>query len=255
MLDQVHVCKASASPFASGGLRSFLEYRDLGVRDATEGRWRASLSRTREQMDGGTGIHRHVLDVQFIYVLNGSATFEYADFGEFAVVPGDCIYQPSTITHQQTWRSKDCVVMEVVSPAAFPTTDTGIEPYEEPLSDATVGKQAFSIVRAAETSYQPHQSNAWMRRRDLGIRDATGGRVTVQLNRMEDSFPGPQPMAACPRDFTLLFTLQGIGQMDLGERVVNLIPGDCVYLPRGYVHAFINMSDDYEYLEITSPGA
>ncbi|MDH3699979.1 MAG: cupin domain-containing protein [Alphaproteobacteria bacterium] len=250
-INRFSVSKASKSEFKADGLRPFLEYRDLGIKAATGGRWRASLSRSREAMPGGTGIHKHELGVQIVYVLNGSATFEYADYGEFTVIPGDCIYQPSGITHQQTDRTKDCVVLEVVSPGKFPTLETGIEKYVEPTSGPV---QKFSVVRAAETPYTAHPLRPWLLRRDLGIAHATGGRVNAHLSRCAEPMPGPTGLHRHDLDFQMVFILQGICEFDYGEHGVHtLLPGDCVYQPPGVPHDVLSRSDDCEILEITSP--
>lgn len=254
-MDRFHLSKGSRSRFAAKGLRDFLEYRDLGVADATGGRWRATLSHSRVDMPGGTGVHRHDLDVQLVYVLNGQATFEYAQFGPVTAIPGDCIYQPPGITHQQTDRSRDCVVLEVVSPAAFDTVDAAIEPYVEPRVESGDGAvQRFSVVHAAETPYSPHPHRPWLVRRDLGIAAATGGRVNAHLSRCERPQPGPTGMHRHGADFHLTFVLQGHCRVEFaGHGVHTLIPGDCVYQPRGVAHDVLERSDDCEFLEITSP--
>ena len=246
----INVNKNSQSRFVSDGLRSFLEYRDLGVKAATDGRWRASLSRSTAAMPGGTGTHRHRLDVQLIYVLNGSATFEYAQYGEITVISGDCIYQPSTIVHQQTDRTRDCVVLEIVSPAQFPTMDSEIEAYIEP-DDGPL--QRFSVVRAADVGYTAHPFRDWMVRRDLGIDAATGGRVVAQLSRISPTTAMQVESSVNDAPLYLLFGLQGFCRLRFeGGQEITLLPSDCITIAAGCSYELLECDPAFECLEVWS---
>ena len=62
------------------GLRSFMEYRDLGIEHATHGKFRAHVSRIKDHADGAhdmhtTGLHQHQCDFQMFYVLKGWMKF------------------------------------------------------------------------------------------------------------------------------------------------------------------------------------
>ena len=48
------------------GRRSFAEYRDLGVSDATGGFMRAQITSIKKGMTEPTGWHYHVCDAQFV---------------------------------------------------------------------------------------------------------------------------------------------------------------------------------------------
>ncbi len=63
--------KAGDTPWFSDGLRSFFEYRDLGVADATGGRVIAQLARAKEAPEKGTGWHRHTADFHIVIMLKG----------------------------------------------------------------------------------------------------------------------------------------------------------------------------------------
>ena len=58
-------------PSKAGGLRSFFEYRDLGLSEATGGRYHAQVIRASAPCEDGTGPHRHALEFQMVYVLKG----------------------------------------------------------------------------------------------------------------------------------------------------------------------------------------
>ena len=254
LINAFSISRAAESEFRADGLRPFLEYRDLGVKAATGGRWRASISHSLAAMPGGTGLHRHALDVQMIYVLQGRARFEYAQFGVVEVGPGDAVYQPSGIVHQQTDRTADCIVIEVVSPGDFPTRETEtIEEYVEP--DPGTGRvEKFWVSHAAQTPFTPHPLRPWLERRDLGIAAATGGRVNAHVSRCRAPMAGATGPHRHDLDFQMVYVLAGACRFDYGVHGVHdLTAGDCVYQPPGIVHDLLARSMDCEILEVTSP--
>lgn len=116
------VCFAKDSEFKSGGLRSAAEYRDLGVREATQGRFVAQVIRVaqRGQMDD-FGWHIHHADFRLLFVLKGWLTFRYpGKLGTFTLKAGDAIYQGPD-PHIELEHSEDIEVLEVASPADFQT--------------------------------------------------------------------------------------------------------------------------------------
>jgi mannose-6-phosphate isomerase-like protein (cupin superfamily) len=108
------------------GLRSFMEYRDLGIADATHGRFRAHVIRIKADGPGAhdlhtTGLHKHECDFQMFYVLKGWIKFIYESEGEYTFHAGDCILQPPGIVHNELDCSEDVEILEVYSPAVHPT--------------------------------------------------------------------------------------------------------------------------------------
>jgi mannose-6-phosphate isomerase-like protein (cupin superfamily) len=107
------------------GLRSFMEYRDLGIETATHGKFRAHVIRIKD--DAGshdlhtTGLHRHDCDFQMFYVLKGWIRFVYETEGERIFHAGDCVLQPPGIVHNELECSDDVEVLEIYSPAVHPT--------------------------------------------------------------------------------------------------------------------------------------
>jgi quercetin dioxygenase-like cupin family protein len=65
--------------------------------------------------------HVHECDFQFVLVMNGWATFEYEGQGQRTIRKGDCILQTPGIRHREIACSEDFEVLEIVSPADFPT--------------------------------------------------------------------------------------------------------------------------------------
>lgn len=107
--------------FARRGLRSYFEYRDLGVKRATRGKVVAHVIRARAGKAPHGEWHRHDCDVQFVYVLKGWAVFEYEGIGRVRMRQGTCFYQPPRIRHRELAHSRDLEMIEVVSPANFRT--------------------------------------------------------------------------------------------------------------------------------------
>jgi len=116
------VVKRKSSAFKSDdGLRPFFEYRDLGIGRATGGRFHAHHIRAKEACTAGTGRHKHILDFQMVYVLNGWVTFDYGPEGIHRLEAGDCVLQPPEIPHELVECSDDCEILEITSPEDFGT--------------------------------------------------------------------------------------------------------------------------------------
>ena len=105
------------------GLREIFEYRDLAIKDGTNGDFVAHVIRHngKEVPDGVQQWHIHECDFQMVYVLNGWATFEYEGQGEHTIRKGDCILQTPMIKHREIACSPDFEVLEIVSPTNFAT--------------------------------------------------------------------------------------------------------------------------------------
>ena len=109
------------SGFVRRGLRSYFEYRDLGIKRATRGKVVAHLIRARPGKAPHGQWHRHDCRLQFVYVLKGSAVFEYEGVGRVTMRAGSCFYQPPGIGHREIRHSKDLEMIEIVAPATFRT--------------------------------------------------------------------------------------------------------------------------------------
>ena len=112
------------------GLRTFMEYRDLGVSTATHGQVRAHVIRVKKDGPGAhdlhtTGLHRHLCDFQMFYVLKGWMKFIYEGQGEHTFSPGDCVVQPAGIVHNELDCSNDVEILEIYSPAVHETVKVG----------------------------------------------------------------------------------------------------------------------------------
>ena len=109
--------------WVKGGLRSYFAYRDLGIKDATEGKVLAHVIRADQPCEGPMGYHSHILDFQLVYMLKGWARVYLEDIGEIRVEEGDAWYQAPGVKHELLEYSEDWEVLEITMPADFPTGD------------------------------------------------------------------------------------------------------------------------------------
>ena len=123
---KVYISRAADAKFEGDGLREQVVYRDLGVREATGGRYNAHVIRT------GTGErkvprHVHKLDFQLAYVLKGWIRFSFEDQGEVTLSAGDSFLIPGGVPHEVLDWSDDLEGLEITSPADYETTDAPAE--------------------------------------------------------------------------------------------------------------------------------
>lgn len=112
---------AADSTFVKQGLRDFFQYRDLGIRDATDGKVAAHVIRANPGAKATGNRHHHALEFQMIYCLKGWIRFSYEGVGEVLLVPGTCVHQPPGIRHIELGHSDDLELLEIVMPADFDT--------------------------------------------------------------------------------------------------------------------------------------
>ena len=105
------------------GLRSFYEYRDLGIKDATAGRVVAHVIRAAAGTAFLSQPPLHNTTFQFVYVLKGWIEFEYEGQGRVRLEAGSCVHQPPQIHHREIGHSEDVEMLEVVLPANFKTEE------------------------------------------------------------------------------------------------------------------------------------
>ena len=105
------------------GLRSFFEYRDLGIAAATQGRVVAHVIRAAAGEAFSSQPHLHRTEFQMVYVLKGWIEFEYEAQGVVRLEAGSCVHQPPGIRHRELGHSADVELLEVVLPADFKTEE------------------------------------------------------------------------------------------------------------------------------------
>ena len=114
-----------AEDFRTDGLRSYAQYRDLGMSKATNGLLQAHVIRLIPPCDPAVVSKRHYHDVhvQMIYVLKGWIRSEFEGQGEVTMRAGAAWLQPPRIKHTVLDYSGDCELLEIILPAEFETVE------------------------------------------------------------------------------------------------------------------------------------
>ena len=115
------VSHARDSRFVGRGLRSFFEYRDLGILEATDGAVVAHVIRAKPGAPAISERHHHDVTFQLVYVLKGWIKFHYEGVGDVLMEPGTCVHQPPGIRHTELGHSDDLELLEIVMPGQFET--------------------------------------------------------------------------------------------------------------------------------------
>jgi mannose-6-phosphate isomerase-like protein (cupin superfamily) len=116
------VSHSNEADFKSG-LRSYANYRDLGISAATNGMAQAHVIRFVPpcRPEEVSKLHYHDVDFQLVYVLKGWIKSKFEGEGEIVMRTGSCWIQPPRIKHAVLDYSDDCEVLEIILPADFPT--------------------------------------------------------------------------------------------------------------------------------------
>ena len=111
----------------------------------------------------------------------------------------------------------------------------------------------FSVSHANDATWD-RGLRAFFEYRDLGIKEATAGRVVAHVIR---AIPGVQAMPQRHHhevEFQMVYVLKGWIRFDYeGVGEVTLSAGSCVHQPPGIRHTELGHSDDLELVEIVLP--
>lgn len=122
-----HATAATAK--SAPGRRTFFEYRDLGVTDASQGRLRAQTMTAITGMTEPTGWHYHACEGQFVYALKGWADLEFEGGKKVHLKAGESLFIPGGMKHNEIATSADVEILELSVPAKMDTV-----PCERPAS-------------------------------------------------------------------------------------------------------------------------
>ena len=99
------------------GRRKFFTYRELGVADASNGKFSAQVQQTVKGLGEATGWHYHTCQAQFVYVLKGWVVLEFENGETHRVGAGESIFIPGGVKHNETDMSDNCEALEIHMPA------------------------------------------------------------------------------------------------------------------------------------------
>ncbi len=121
------------------------------------------------------------------------------------------------------------------------------------MSTDTLEKNAFSHVKPADTAWRSAGLRDFFLYKDLGIEQATGGRVIAQLvkaNMAPEKGTGWHRHGA---EFHMVLMLKGWARFMYEDKDTLVEAGDCVHQRPGIVHFLYDYSPDMEYLEVVGP--
>ncbi len=95
--------------------------RDLGLKGATKGVLEARILAAAKPCSSSLGLHRHDVEFQMFYILQGWAKFYFEGTGEVDVKAGSCVNMPAGIIHDLLDHSEDLEFIEIISPAQHDT--------------------------------------------------------------------------------------------------------------------------------------
>ncbi len=111
--------------FKADGLRTYAQYRDLGIANATSGLAQAHVIRLIGPCNPAevSKLHFHDVEFQMVYVLKGWVKTYLEGQGETLMKQGSCWTQPPRIKHLIMDYSDDVELLEVILPAEFKTVE------------------------------------------------------------------------------------------------------------------------------------
>jgi quercetin dioxygenase-like cupin family protein len=119
------------------------------------------------------------------------------------------------------------------------------------MLDRTVTK--FSHVKPADTAFKSEGLRDFFLYRDLGIADATAGKVVAQLVRANQAPEKGTGWHRHEADFHIVIMLKGWARFMYEDKETLVAAGDCVHQRPGIVHYLYDYSLDMEYLEVVGP--
>ena len=111
----------------------------------------------------------------------------------------------------------------------------------------------FSHVKPGETAFESAGLRDFFQYRDLGIAQATSGKVIAQLVRASNAPEQGTGWHYHEADFHIVVMLKGWARFMYEDKETLVAAGDCVHQRPGIVHYLFDYSPDMEYLEVVGP--
>ena len=111
----------------------------------------------------------------------------------------------------------------------------------------------FSHVVPTDTEFRGEGLRDFFEYRDLGIADATKGRVIAQLVRAKNAPEDGTGWHVHKAEFHIVYMLKGWARFMYEDRETLVATGDCVHHAPGIRHYLFDYSEDMEYLEVVGP--
>jgi quercetin dioxygenase-like cupin family protein len=119
------------------------------------------------------------------------------------------------------------------------------------MLDRTVTK--FSHVKPDDTQFRMDGLRDFFIYRDLGVAEATAGKVIAQLVRANNAPEKGTGWHRHEADFHIVIMTTGWAKFMYEDKETLVSAGDCVHQRPGIVHYLFDYSPDMEYIEIVGP--
>jgi len=111
----------------------------------------------------------------------------------------------------------------------------------------------FAHVKPQDTSYRSDGLRDFFLYRDLGVAEATGGKVLAQLVIAHNAPEKGTGWHRHEADFHIVIMVRGWAKFMYEDKETLVTAGDCVHQRPGVRHYLFDYSPDMEYLEIVGP--
>ena len=111
----------------------------------------------------------------------------------------------------------------------------------------------FSHIRPADTPWRSEGLRDFFLYRDLGVADATHGKLLVQLVRANNAPEKGTGWHRHEAEFQIVYMTKGWAKFMYDDKITLVEAGDCVHQRPGIVHYLYDYSPDMEYLEVVGP--
>ena len=111
----------------------------------------------------------------------------------------------------------------------------------------------FSHVKPGDTEFKSGGLRDFFLYRDLGVADATHGRVLAQLVKANLPPEDGTGWHVHRADFHIVIMVKGWARFMYGDEETLVAAGDCVHQRPGITHYLFDYSPDMEYIEVAGP--
>jgi len=114
-------------------------------------------------------------------------------------------------------------------------------------------RTTFSHVKPGDTAFRTDGLRDFFKYRDLGIAEATNGKVLAQLVQANSAPEKGTGWHYHGAEFHVVLMLKGWAKFMYEDKETLVSAGDCVHQRPGIVHYLFDYSPDMEYLEVVGP--
>ncbi len=129
----------------------------------------------------------------------------------------------------------------------------GISTSERDAAMLTVTGTKFSHTKPADTVWRSDGLRAFFLYKDMGIADATHGRVICQLVKANEAPEKGTGWHRHEAEFHIVIMTKGWAKFMYEDQETLVEAGDCVHQRPGIRHFLFDYSPDMEYIEIVGP--